>query len=338
MEGVRLWNLASCFARSNCSPTARSRLPSSMGSPAGWRPSPGRSSPRCPAPRAAGTPTPISPGSSPTSSEERRGDRLPPRPRPPDHPAVRRRGPLGPRTRCSTNWAARSPGRSAEPDAVLVFDPSAFPKKGTASVGVQRQWCGRLGKVENCQVGVFLGYVSDADHALVDFRLYLPQEWAKDRKRRKRCGVPKEVKYRRGTSWPWRCSSGAAAMLPHGWIAGDDEMGRPAWFRKRIGRGWASDTCWPCRRTRRSATSRPSRRRTAVTVAGPRPPFRGVRAWCEALPAEAWTRLSVRDGEKGPLEVEMVVAACGVEGRRPGRRLRGDAGGGAVRGRWCAEA
>jgi SRSO17 transposase len=82
------------------------------------------------------------------------------------------------------------------PDAVLVFDPSAFPKKGDASVGVQRQWCGRLGKVENCQVGLYLGYVTDAEHVLVDFRLYLPQEWAKDRKRRKRCGVPKEVRYR----------------------------------------------------------------------------------------------------------------------------------------------
>src|SRR5512144_2337197 len=82
------------------------------------------------------------------------------------------------------------------PDAVLVFDPSAFPKKGSASVGVQRQWCGRLGKVENCQVGVFLGYVTDAEHALVDFRLYLPREWANDKKRRERAGVPKGVPYR----------------------------------------------------------------------------------------------------------------------------------------------
>ena len=55
-----------------------------------------------------------------------------------------------------------------EPDGVLVFDPSAFPKQGTESVGVQRQWCGRLGKVENCQVGIYLGYVSRRDHALVD--------------------------------------------------------------------------------------------------------------------------------------------------------------------------
>src|SRR5262249_47518112 len=64
-----------------------------------------------------------------------------------------------------------------QPDGVLVFDPSAFPKKGTQSVGVARQWCGRLGKVENCQVGVYMAYVSRDGHALVNERLYLPKEW-----------------------------------------------------------------------------------------------------------------------------------------------------------------
>ncbi len=62
-----------------------------------------------------------------------------------------------------------------EADAVLVFDPSAFAKKGTESVGVARQWCGRLGKLDNCQVGVHLAYVSRQEHALVDGRLYLPR-------------------------------------------------------------------------------------------------------------------------------------------------------------------
>src|SRR5271155_1540217 len=65
-----------------------------------------------------------------------------------------------------------------EADGVIVFDPSAHPKKGTESVGVQRQWCGRLGKVENCQVGVYMGYVSRIEQALVDARLYLPESWA----------------------------------------------------------------------------------------------------------------------------------------------------------------
>src|SRR5207244_6266853 len=71
-----------------------------------------------------------------------------------------------------------------EDDGGLVFDPSAFPKKGTESIGVQRQWCGRLGKIDNCQVGIYLGYVSRREHALVDFRLFLPQAWAKRTRRR----------------------------------------------------------------------------------------------------------------------------------------------------------
>jgi SRSO17 transposase len=63
--------------------------------------------------------------------------------------------------------------RFGEPDGIIAFDPSSFPKRGTHSVGVKRQWCGHRGKVDNCQVGVFMGYVSAHDHALLDFRLYL---------------------------------------------------------------------------------------------------------------------------------------------------------------------
>lgn len=82
-----------------------------------------------------------------------------------------------------------------EADGVIVFDPSAHAKKGTESVGVQRQWCGRLGKIENCQVGVYLGYVSRLEQALVDVRLYLPESWASAKKRRQKAGVPKEVRF-----------------------------------------------------------------------------------------------------------------------------------------------
>src|SRR5271157_5354031 len=82
-----------------------------------------------------------------------------------------------------------------EPNGVLVFDPSGFPKKGTESVGVQRQWCGRLGKLDNCQVGIYLGYVSRLEHALVDFRLYLPKEWANRKQRRQKAGVPKGIRF-----------------------------------------------------------------------------------------------------------------------------------------------
>jgi SRSO17 transposase len=111
------------------------------------------------------------------------------------------------------------------PDAVLVFDPSAFPKKGNESVGVGRQWCGRPGKVENCQVGVYLAYAAAVEHALVDMRLYLPKDWARSKPRRRKCGVPKEVKFRTRHELSLEMLDEHGASLPHGWVAGDDEMG-----------------------------------------------------------------------------------------------------------------
>jgi len=78
----------------------------------------------------------------------------------------------------------------------LHIDESSFPKQGTDSVGVARQYCGRLGKVDNCQVGVFLGYVNGRNRTLIDERLYLPQEWTEDLPRRREAGVPDEVVFK----------------------------------------------------------------------------------------------------------------------------------------------
>jgi SRSO17 transposase len=83
--------------------------------------------------------------------------------------------------------------RLGAPDGVIAFDPSSFPKRGTHSVGVKRQWCGHRGKVDNCQVGVYMGYVSRRDHALLDCRLSLPGDWARDAKRRAACHVPEGI-------------------------------------------------------------------------------------------------------------------------------------------------
>src|SRR5262245_44737621 len=88
---------------------------------------------------------------------------------------------------------------AADADAVLVLDPSAFPKSGTDSCGVARQWCGRLGKVENCQVGVFLTYVTAHAYAPLDRQLYLPREWADDAGRRQAAHVPEGVTFQE--SW-----------------------------------------------------------------------------------------------------------------------------------------
>jgi SRSO17 transposase len=190
-----------------------------------------------------------------------------------------------------------------EADAVLVFDPSAFPKQGTESVGVQRQWCGRLGKLDNCQVGVYLGYVSRREHALVDVRLYLPKQWARTRRRRKKAGVPTGVSFRTRHQLALEMLDERGVMLPHAWVAGDDEMGRCSWFREQLRqRGERYLLAVPANTSVRDlAASTPP-----YSGRGPhrRVPFRRVDRWCLALPETAWQTIEVRDGEKGPLVVE----------------------------------
>src|SRR5215831_20530698 len=83
----------------------------------------------------------------------------------------------------------------ADPDAVLVLDPSGFPKSGADSCGVARQWCGRLGKVDNCQLGVFLSYVTAQGYVPLDRQLYLPRDWAEDPQRRQASHVPEGVTF-----------------------------------------------------------------------------------------------------------------------------------------------
>src|SRR3954462_7554373 len=91
-----------------------------------------------------------------------------------------------------TRYVAEHLGQA---DGMLVVDETGFLKKGTKSVGVARQYSGTAGRVENCQVGVFLGYVTDRGRALLDRALYLPKDWAADRKRWEAAGVPKDVAF-----------------------------------------------------------------------------------------------------------------------------------------------
>src|SRR2546428_212766 len=124
--------------------------------------------------------------------------------------------------------------RLGEADGIITCDPSSFPKRGTHSVGVKRQWCGHWGKVDNCQVGVFMGYVSRQDHALLDFRLYLPQDWARDEQRRQACHVPEEVRYQTRHEQCLEMLEAWGAQVPHGWVTGDDELGRHTQFRHEL--------------------------------------------------------------------------------------------------------
>ncbi len=123
--------------------------------------------------------------------------------------------------------AAQIGSQLGEPDGVIAFDPSAFPKFGKQSVAVARQWCGRLGKIDNCQVAVYMGYVSSQGHALVDTELYLPKEWTSDKKRMKRAGVPKDRQgYHTRHKLCLELLERHGDQLPHTWITGDDETGQ----------------------------------------------------------------------------------------------------------------
>jgi SRSO17 transposase len=192
-----------------------------------------------------------------------------------------------------------------EPDAVIVFDPSGFAKKGTKSVGVIRQWCGRLGKLENCQVGVYMAYVSREEHALVNTRLYLPKEWATDRSRRKEAGVPGAVKFRTRHQLALEMLEESGKAVPHTWVAGDDEMGRPSHFRRELrDRGERYLLGVPSNTLVRDLDVPPPE--YSGVGRHPKSPFLRLDRWLAALPEDAWTRVEVRDGEKGPLVVEVV--------------------------------
>jgi SRSO17 transposase len=203
-------------------------------------------------------------------------------------------------------------------DGVLVFDPSAFAKSGPESVGVARQWCGRLGKVDNCQVAVYLGYVSGAGHTLVDMRLYLPKAWTQDPARLDKAGVPHDRRgYRSRHQLALDMLQERGALLPHGWIAGDDEMGRPYWFRRRLAHlGERYLLAVPGNTLMRDLETAPPE--SSSRGRRPKRPWQRIEQWSASLAQDAWTTIDVRDGAKGPLVVDIVKRR--VAARTPQRQ------------------
>jgi len=175
--------------------------------------------------------------------------------------------------------------------AVGVIDGSGFVKRGTQSVGVERQWCGRLGKKENCQVGVFLLGVTPAGTALLDHQLYLPEAWAGDADRRKKTRVPAEITF--------QTKPQIAAMLlsrssvPFDWVTADEEFGRDGDFldalegspQRYLVEVPANTTVW----------AEEPWRTTPDELVWP------VSQLAQTLPAKAWHVISLREGAKGPL-------------------------------------
>ena len=171
------------------------------------------------------------------------------------------------------------------PQGVLVVDETDFIKKGTKSVGVKRQYSGTAGRIENCQIGVFLAYASLKGRAFLDRELYLPQEWAEDEARRQEAGVPEEVSFRTKPQL-------ARAMLeraqergvPFAWVTGDEVYGSDR--RLRV---WLEQQEWA----------------HVLAVKSNEPLWAGLRQvradrLAGQVPQEEWVRLSAGDGAKGP--------------------------------------
>ncbi|HZH46147.1 MAG TPA: IS701 family transposase, partial [Roseococcus sp.] len=168
-----------------------------------------------------------------------------------------------------------------DPDAVLVLDETGFLKKGDKSAGVQRQYSGTAGRIENCQAGVFLGYAGRHGQALIDRALYLPKGWTGDAARRAAAGIPEEVasatKPKLGLAMLDRA---LGAGVPFAWVSGDCVHGSDHRIRRRLEarqRGYV----------------------LAVT-AKQRLGFVPVTRWLAKVAPEGWQRLSAGDGANGP--------------------------------------
>ena len=172
-----------------------------------------------------------------------------------------------------------------DPTAVLVLDETGFLKKGMQSVGVARQYSGTAGRIENCQIGVFLAYASPLGRAFLDRALYLPKEWATDAARRQAVGVPEEVAFATKPQLAKAMLERAfAAGVPSAWVTGDEVYGNDGKLRF-----WLQDA----RRAYVLAVS------SAHTIWHTWTQVR-VKALLPEIPDDAWHRLAVGAGSKGP--------------------------------------
>ena len=221
--------------------------------------------------------------------------------------------------------------RLTAPDAVFVLDETGFPKQGSKSVGVARQYCGTLGKIANCQVGVFVAYTSLLGTALVDHRLYLPERWASDRARRAAAGVPEDVgfhtKAELGLAMLRRIRECAA--LAGRWVTADEAYGQVPSFRDALdAEGWRYVLEVPVSTlvfTEAAAAAVPAwagtgRTPTKARLATGAPAARPVAAVLAAAGTDDWGLLTVAEGAQGPRTYQFIARRV-WEGRAglPGR-------------------
>ncbi|MFT3767888.1 MAG: IS701 family transposase [Minicystis sp.] len=220
-----------------------------------------------------------------------------------------------------------------DPEAIGVIDDTGFVKKGTASVGVQRQYSGTAGKVENCQIGVFLGYASERGQVLLDRALYLPASWCEDAARRERAHVPKAVRFHTKPQLALRMLRRAWRRdVPMTWVTADEAYGDDGSFRAALDeaeqlyvlcvssttKAWAT----PLEAVAAPGSERPrmGRPRTRYWLLPGAPQPQTVKAITASWPATQWHRLALQQGEKGPIEYDW--ACVRVTERRKQRPAR----------------
>jgi SRSO17 transposase len=217
----------------------------------------------------------------------------------------------------------------AEEEAVWNSDETGFPKKGSKSVGVKRQYSGTLGRTDNCQIGVFANYCSSKGHTFMDRRLFLPEEWAEDPVRRAAAGVPEEVIFRTKPALALEMVAQAVTEgIPFRWVGGDSVYGdNPTFVQgvRALGKWYVLDiSCdtlvWaaPPQVIPADERPRPRRGRPPTTPLGVGERQR-VDERAAALPATAWRRVVVGEGSQGPRLYEYAeVAVWFCEDRLPG--------------------
>lgn len=197
-----------------------------------------------------------------------------------------------------------------DPDGVVNVDETGFPKKGTKSVGVKRQYSGTLGRVENCQIGVFANYCSPKGHVPFDRRLFLSEDWADDAPRREEAGVPETVVFRTKPELALEMVQNAViANLPFRWVGGDSIYGDSPTFVqgvRALEKWYVLDTSSDARvwlsEPRRRKVGKSGRRggRPRKHPRGTTKPIT-VAAAIATLPSSAWKRIQVSEASQGPL-------------------------------------
>lgn len=207
----------------------------------------------------------------------------------------------------------------SDPEGIVVIDETGFLKCGEMSVGVQRQYSGTAGKVENCQLGVFLSYSSPKGWALLDRRLYLPKVWTEDEKRRKKAQVPKEVTFKTKPELALeRVRHAAKQRLSIRWVTGDEVYGDNPGLRHGLEKDKTSyvlavSKTLPAYSERprvevpEQVPNRKGRKPTRERVAADGPQATTAEAIAASQEASIWRRLVVGAGEKGPREYDWLA-------------------------------